>query len=67
MIHIIRRNAAIAKEEAERILAADDSDFVVETYVGIHVQRNRERLWPNSAGWGHMAIAHERSCVYNRP
>lgn len=46
MIHIIRRRAQIAQEEAERILAAADEEFVVETYTGIIVQRNREQLWP---------------------
>lgn len=42
MIHVMRRNAEIAKEEAERILSASDDEFVVETYTGVHVQRNRE-------------------------
>lgn len=46
MIRRLRRDAEIAKEEAERILAAPDDEFVVETYRGVYVQRNRERLWP---------------------
>lgn len=46
MIRRLRSNAQIAKEEAERILAAADSDFAVETYTGINVQRNTEQLWP---------------------
>ena len=46
MIHMLRRNAEIAKEDAERILDADDSEFVVETYLGPCAQRKTERLWP---------------------
>lgn len=46
MIYRLRRRAQIAKDEAERILAAPDDEFVVETYLGVYVQRNRERLWP---------------------
>lgn len=33
---------------AERILAAPDSEFVVETYRGIHAQRDHEQLWPTT-------------------
>jgi hypothetical protein len=50
MIHKIRRNAEIAKEEADRILAAADEDFVVETYYGPFAQKNRKRIWPAEAG-----------------
>lgn len=42
MIAIIRRSAELQKAEAEAILAADDADFQVETYVGLHAQRRRE-------------------------
>jgi hypothetical protein len=41
MIAIIRRSAEIQKAEAEAILAADDADFQIETYVGLHVRRKR--------------------------
>lgn len=49
MIAIIRRNAEHRKAEAEAILAAADTDFRVETYVGIHVQRKREILQEGGA------------------
>jgi hypothetical protein len=49
MIRRMRRNAEIAKEDAERILAAADEDFVVETYLGVHVQKKREVIWPKEA------------------
>ena len=42
MIARFRRNAQIAKEEAERILAATDDEFVVETYLGPIAMRKRE-------------------------
>ena len=42
MIAIIRRSAELQKAEAEAILAADDADFQVETYVGVHAQRQLE-------------------------
>lgn len=42
MIRRLRRNAEIAKEEAERILTASDDEFVVETYLGSIVQRDRK-------------------------
>jgi hypothetical protein len=42
MIAQIRRYALQQKEWAEAILAAADEDFMVNTYVGVHVQRNRE-------------------------
>jgi len=42
MISEFRRMAAIAKQQAEAILAASDEDFVVETYLGSVVTRNRE-------------------------
>ncbi|XAI96868.1 hypothetical protein [Synechococcus phage Ssp-JY40] len=42
MIAIIRRSAEAQKAEAEAILAADDADFQVETYIGVHAQRQRE-------------------------
>jgi hypothetical protein len=42
MIARMRRHAQIQKEEAERILAASDEEFVVETYVGVHVRNKLE-------------------------
>lgn len=48
MIRRLRTSAEIAKEEAERILSAPDSEFVVETYTGVYVQRNREQVWPTT-------------------
>lgn len=44
MIKLIRQYAEREKREAEAILAASDSDFLIETYVGVHVCRNREVL-----------------------
>lgn len=44
MIEMIRSYAASNKADAERILAAADDDFKVVTYVGAHVQKNRETL-----------------------
>lgn len=44
MIARYRRQAQIAKEEAERILAASDDEFVVETYLGKYAMRNREKV-----------------------
>jgi|SRR5579859_6148367 len=41
MIALARRHATLAKQEAEEILAAKDSDFHICTYQGVHVQRNR--------------------------
>lgn len=49
MIRRLRRDAQIQKEESERILAAADGDFVVETYVGVIVERKKEKLWPVDA------------------
>lgn len=39
MIAILRERARRDRELAERILAAPDEDFLVETYVGVIVQR----------------------------
>ena len=50
MIHVLRRNAEIAKEEAERILSAPDDEFVVETYLGPIVMRHRETVHPTTPG-----------------
>jgi hypothetical protein len=44
MVAIIRHRAEAAKQEAEAILAAQDSDFHVCTYRGVYVQRHREVL-----------------------
>ena len=44
MIALIRDRAEHMKAEAEKILAASENDFHVETYVGVNVCRNREVL-----------------------
>lgn len=44
MIAIIRDHARRDKEAAEAILAAPDEAFTVETYVGVHVRRDRKVL-----------------------
>jgi hypothetical protein len=49
MIARHRRRAQIQLEEAQGILAAPDSEFVVETYLGVIAQRQAERLWPKEA------------------
>ena len=46
MIARIRRDAKIALEEAQRILAAPDEEFVMETYLGPIAMRNREPVPP---------------------
>jgi hypothetical protein len=46
MITMLREKASRDKAAAEAILAASDEDFHVETYVGVHVQRNRTVLQP---------------------
>ena len=42
MIDLIRSHAEHQKAVADAILAAADDDFLVETYTGVYVQRNRE-------------------------
>lgn len=42
MIAAIRSYAEHKKAVAEAILAADDNDFYIATYEGVHVRRNRE-------------------------
>ena len=42
MIATIRAHAAYQKEWADAVLAAPDEAFQVETYVGVHVKKNRE-------------------------
>jgi hypothetical protein len=44
MIAAIRRHAQHEIAWAEKVLAADDADFRVDTYLGPHAQRNREIL-----------------------
>lgn len=48
MIEQLRKIAESERDAAQRVLDADDSTFVVETYTGIIVQRGRKRLWPES-------------------
>lgn len=40
MIAKLRRIAELDKATAEKILAATDDQFIVETYVGVWAQRN---------------------------
>ncbi|MGN7186974.1 hypothetical protein [Microbacterium enclense] len=50
-VEMIGRLRAMAREEmlaASRVVSAPDSQFVVETFCGVHVQRDRERLWPTA-------------------
>lgn len=42
MLHLIRSHAEHQKAVADAILSASDDDFLVETYTGVFVQRNRE-------------------------
>lgn len=44
MIERYRQYARHQLAEAQAILSATDDDFRVETYTGVHVQRNREVL-----------------------
>lgn len=44
MIDRLRRIATEDKQTAEKILAAKDDDFLVETYLGVHARRKREIL-----------------------
>lgn len=44
MIVAYRKKAMAEKLEAERILAAKDSDFLVQTFLGIHAQRNIQEV-----------------------
>lgn len=50
MIARLRKIAESERDAAQRVIDADDSQFVVETYVGVHVQRDRKRLWPEPGG-----------------
>lgn len=50
MIERLRRIARTERDAAQRVLDAPDSAFIVETYTGVHVQRDRKRLWPDSEG-----------------
>ena len=45
-IRTIRSHAEHDKEEAERILATADDDFVVEQHTGYHVRRNIKVIAP---------------------
>lgn len=49
MIRQIRAHAEHMKVEAEEIISASDLEFRVQTYTGVHVQRNRETLQPGRA------------------
>jgi hypothetical protein len=41
MIAMLRKYAEHEKGVAEAILAASDEQFLVETYIGVHVMRNK--------------------------
>lgn len=49
MIDSIRKYAADQIRMAQRILDADDKDFIVETYTGVHYNRNIEEVPPEPA------------------
>jgi hypothetical protein len=44
MIKMLRAKAADDKATAEKILAASDADFHIQTYVGVHRRRQVEVL-----------------------
>lgn len=44
MVGQLRAHAERQKAAAEKILAASSSDFRVETYVGVHVRKDRKVL-----------------------
>ncbi len=46
MLAFIRSYATHQKAIAEAILAANDSDFLIETYVGPYVRKNRKIIQP---------------------
>lgn len=46
MVATYRARAARLRAESDRILAAADEDFIVETYLGQNVQRNTMRVYP---------------------
>lgn len=46
MIEQLRSKARHDLAAAQAILDADDDDFIVETYRGVHVERDRVQLWP---------------------
>lgn len=50
MIARLREIARLERETAQRIIDAPDEAFIVETYTGHYVQRNRVRLWPEPEG-----------------
>lgn len=49
MIRMLRTHAEHQKSVAEAILAAADDDFLIETYTGVYVQRNRKTIQPGRA------------------
>jgi len=48
MIKQVREYAASLRKQAEQIESAADHEFQVETYVGVHVMRNRKVLQESS-------------------
>lgn len=50
MIEMIRCKAEEDLKNSQAILAAEDSDFNIETYVGVHVQRSREVIQQGKPG-----------------
>lgn len=49
MIEYLRTYARQQMEWAQKVLSAADAEFRVETYTGVHVQRNREVLQEGAA------------------
>lgn len=49
MIRLLRMHAEHQKAIADAILAASDADFLIETYTGVYVQRDRTTVQPGRA------------------
>ena len=44
MIKMYRRHAEHLKQEAEKVLNAEDSDFIVEQHTGVYLRKNVRRV-----------------------
>lgn len=44
MIQEFREYSQRQFDQAKRVLEADDDDFIVETYVGVNVERQKEEV-----------------------
>ena len=49
MIRHYRKHAQVMLQRAQAILATDDDDFIVETYIGRHVKRDLKAIPPDRA------------------